>query len=137
MGVSGMFELERAEEKLAEYEKRSAELFSALKEAYRLGDENTDEIRIGNVYDSDGDEIVFEWGERRDLEYAGDMVALQRAFVALLASASDGEKAPRVSGERAEALVAEAKRIKRKREEDARKAQEVITSMDEIIEALR
>ena len=132
-----MLELERAEEILAEYEKKNEELYSSLKETYRLENDDPYDIRIGEVYDSDGDEIVFEWGERRDIEYADDMVALQRTLVALLASASDGEKVPRVSDERAEALVAEARRIKRKREEDVRKAQEVITAMDEIIEALR
>ena len=88
-----MLELKHAEEKLAEYEKKSAELFSALKEAYHLGDENPEEIKIGNVYDSDGDEVVFEWGERRDIEYVDDMVALQRAFVMLLGSASGAGKA--------------------------------------------
>ncbi|MBQ9558090.1 MAG: hypothetical protein IJU94_05725 [Clostridia bacterium] len=132
-----MLEFKHAEEKLAEYEKKSAELFSALKEAYHLGDENPEEIKIGNVYDSDGDEVVFEWGERRDIEYVDDMVALQRAFVMLLGSASGAGKASGVSKERVEALLAEARRIKRKREEDVSKAQEVIAAMDEIIEALR
>lgn len=132
-----MLELERAEEKLAEYEKKSAELYSALKETYRLENDDPDDIRIGEVYDSDGDEIVFEWGERRDIEYADDMVALQRAFVALLGLTSGGEKTSQLFKERAEVLVAEAERIKRKRQEDARKAQEVITAMDEIIMALQ
>jgi len=132
-----MLELERAEEILAEYEKKNEELYLALKETYRIENDDPDDIRIGEVYDSDGDEIVFEWGERRDIEYAGDMVALQRTLVALLASASDGEKTSQLFKERAEVLVAEAERIKRKRQEDIRKAQEVIAAMDEIIMALR
>lgn len=132
-----MLELDHAQEKLAEYEKKSVELYSVLKEAYRLENDDPDDIRIGEVYDSDGDEIVFEWGERRDIEYADDVTAIQRALVALLTSASDGEKASQLFKERAEVLVAEAERIKRKREEDACKAQEVITAMDEVIMALQ
>lgn len=130
-----MENLKHAEEKLAEYEKKSAELFSKLKEAYHLGDEQPDDIKLGNIFDSDGDEIALEWTERRDIDYADVLVAFQRQFVRLLSSATSGDKDELNTAERREVLVSEARRVRAAREDDIRKAEEVVSAMDEIIAA--
>ena len=130
-----MENLKHAEEKLAEYEKKSEELFSKLKEAYHLGDEQPDDIKLGNIFDNDGDEIVLEWSERRDIEYADDLVTLQRQFVKLLDSATADDKNELNTAKRREVLVSEARRAKAAREDDIRKAEEVVAAMDEIIAA--
>ena len=79
-------------------------------------------------------DIILEWFEHRDLAYISDMIDCQKALLDTLKMAETGDKKALHNANKAfEELVHEARHIKKKRNEDIQKAQEVISLMDEII----
>ena len=79
-------------------------------------------------------DIILEWFEHRDLAYISNMIDCQKALLDTLKIAETGDKkALHNANKTLEELVHEARRIKKKRNEDIQKAQEVIALMDEII----
>ena len=95
-------------------------------EEYDALDTIEDEILSGD--------IILEWFELRDLAYISDMINCQKALLDTLKMAETGDKKALHNANKAfEELVHEARHIKKKRNEDIQKAQEVISLMDEII----
>ena len=79
-------------------------------------------------------ELLLEWFDHRDLEYISNMISCQQALLDTLKAAECGDKKSLHNANKAfENLVHEARRIKKKRNEDIQKAQETIALMDEII----
>ena len=119
------------ENKMESLAKARTEFLTEVKQECNLNDEDDldvieDEIRSG--------EIILEWFEHRDLAYIGDMIDCQKALIDMLKMAETGDKKALHNANKAfDELVHEARRIKKKRNEDIQKAQEVIALMDEII----
>lgn len=95
------------------------------------GDHNDLDVIEDEILSGD---IILEWFEHRDLAYISDMIACQKALIDKLKTAETGDKKALHNANKAfDELVHEARRIKKKRNEDIQKAQEVIALMDEII----
>lgn len=71
--------------------------------------------------------MFLEWFEHRDLAYIGDMIDCQKDLIDMLKMAETGDKKALHNANKAfDELVHEARCIKKKRNEDIQKAQEVI-----------
>ena len=80
-------------------------------------------------------DIILEWFEHRDFAYISDMIDCQKALLDTLKVAETGDKKALHNANKAfEELLHEARRIKKKRNEDIQKAQDVIALMNEIIQ---
>ena len=122
--------LETAKAKLEQLLDAEENVRLELRDAYDLDSAD-------DVYEAaDQGEIVLSWREDRDIDYATDGVNCQKMLVgALELLASGDKKAAHNADKTLEVLVHEARRIRKGAEDDARKAQEIITLMNEILAA--
>jgi hypothetical protein len=121
------------ENKLESLAKARTEFLTEVKQQCNLNDEDYNDLDV--IEDEIlSEEIILEWFEHRDLAYIGDMIDCQKALIDMLKMAETGDKKALHNANKAfDELVHEARRIKKKRNEDIQKAQEVIALMDEII----
>ena len=122
------------ENKLESLAKARTELLTEVKQECNLDNEEYNDLDVIEDEILSGD-IILEWFEHRDLAYISDMIDCQKALLDTLKMAETGDKKALHNANKAfEELVCEARRIKKKRNEDIQKAQEVIALMDEIIQ---
>ena len=125
--------LKQQENKLESLAKARKVFLTEVKQECNLDDEEYDDLDTIEDEILSGD-IIIEWFEHRDLAYISDMINCQKALLDTLKMAETGDKKALHNANKAfEELVHEARRIKKKRNEDIQKAQEVIALMDEII----
>jgi hypothetical protein len=125
--------LKQQENKLESLAKARTEFLTEVKQECNLNDEDYNDLDAIEDKILSG-EIILEWFEHRDLAYIGDMIDCQKALIDMLKMAETGDKKALHNANKAfDELVHEARRIKKKRNEDIQKAQEVIALMDEII----
>lgn len=107
-------------------EKQEA-LLDEIKDNYDLDEEDClDAIACGD--------IELEWDEQRDVGYADDAVRCQEMLVRALELLNAGDKKSVHNANKAfETLVHQARKVKKDREEDIKKAQELVCLMNEII----
>ena len=125
--------LKQQENKLESLAKARTELLTEVKQECNLDNEGYNDLDVIEDEVLSGD-IILEWFEHRDLAYISDMIDCQKALLDTLKMAETGDKKALHNANKAfEELVHEARHIKKKRNEDIQKAQEVISLMDEII----
>ena len=113
-------------------QKRSA-LYLEIKESYALDDDCEDAASVENAIDEG--EIDLEWNELRDISYIDASVRCQEALIHALELLKKGDKkSVHNANKELEVLVGEARRIRKSGEDDLKKAQEIISSMNEIID---
>ena len=129
-----MNSLETAKERLDLLIKKQEELFLTIKEDYDLDDEDCEDAESVQSAINCGD-ITLEWDENRDVDYADDAVRCQQMLVRALELIEAGDKKSIHNANKTlETLVREARKIRKDKEEDVKKAQEVISLMNEIID---
>ncbi len=129
-----MNSLGTAKEKLDLLIKNQVQLLLTIKEDYDLDDEDCEDAESVQSAINCGD-ITLEWDENRDVDYADDAVRCQQMLVRALELLEVGDKKSAHNANKAlETLVREARRIRKDKEEDVKKAQEVISLMNEIID---
>ena len=120
-----MNHLDTAKQKLDALLEEQETLLGKIKGNYDLEEEDCIE---------DGD-VVLEWDDQRDIDYADDAVRCQQMLVHALELIETGDKKSAHNANKAlETLVREARKIRKDKEEDVKKAQEVISMMNEIID---
>lgn len=123
-----MRDSEAAKAQLDLYLEKQAALFSELKDTYDLDDADAVER---SIYRGD---INLEWFEQREVSYAADIVRCQQMLVRAFALLETGDQKSLHNANKAfETLVSEARRIRKDKSEDIRKAQEVISELDKMI----
>ena len=121
------------ENKLESLAKVRKVFLTEVKQECNLDNEEYNDLDVIEDEVLSGD-IILEWFEHRDLAYISNMIDCQKALLDTLKMAETGDKKALHNANKAfEELVHEARRIKKKRNEDIQKAQEVIALMDEII----
>lgn len=129
-----MNSLGTAKEKLDSLIKKQEELLLTIKEDYDLDNEDCEDAESVQSAIDCGD-ITLEWDENRDVDYADDAVRCQQMLVHALELIETGDKKSAHNANKAlETLVREARKIRKDKEEDVKKAQEVISLMNEIID---
>lgn len=128
-----MNSLETAKERLDLLIKNQVQLLLTIKEDYDLDDEDCEDAESVQSAINCGD-ITLEWDENRDVDYADDAVRCQQRLVRALELLEVGDKKSTHNADKAlEILVREARRVRKDKEEDVKKAQELVSLMDEII----
>ena len=128
-----MNSLETAKERLDLLIKNQVQLLLTIKEDYDLDDEDCEDAESVQSAINCGD-ITLEWDENRDIDYADDAVRCQQRLVCALELLEVGDKKSTHNANKAlEILVREARRVRKDKEEDVKKAQELVSLMDEII----
>ena len=126
--------LKQQENKLESLETARKVFLTEVKQECNLDNEEYNDLDVIEDEVLSGD-IILEWFELRDLAYISDMINCQKALLDTLKMAETGDKKALHNANKAfEELVHEARHIKKKRNEDIQKAQEVIALMDEIIQ---
>ena len=129
-----MNSLGTAKEKLDLLIQKQEEILLTIKEVYDLDDEDCEDAESVQNAIACGD-ITLEWDENRDIDYADDAVRCQQMLVHALELIETGDKKSAHNANKAlETLVREARKIRKDKEEDVKKAQEVISLMNEIID---
>ena len=129
-----MNSLGTAKEKLDLLIQKQEEILLTIKEDYDLDDEDCEDAESIQNAIACGD-ITLEWDEIRDIDYADDAVRCQQMLVHALELIETGDKKSAHNANKAlETLVREARKIRKDKEEDVKKAQEVISLMNEIID---
>jgi len=129
-----MNSLGTAKEKLDLLIQKQEEILLTIKEVYDLDDEDCEDAESVQNAIAWGD-ITLEWDENRDIDYADDAVRCQEMLVCALELLNAGDKKSAHNANKAlETLVREARKIRKDKEEDVKKAQEVISLMNEIID---
>ena len=121
------------EKKLESLAKARKVFLTEVKQECNLDNEEYNDLDVIEDEVLSGD-IILEQFEHRDLAYISNMIDCQKALLDTLKMAETGDKKALHNANKAfEELVCEARRIKKKRNEDIQKAHEVIALMDEII----
>lgn len=129
-----MNSLETAKERLDLLIKKQEEILLIIKEDYDLDDEDCEDASSVQSAIDCGD-ITLEWDEYRDVDYADNAVRCQQMLVRALELIQAGDKKSTHNANKAlETLVREARRVRKGKEEDVKKAQDVISLMNEIID---
>ena len=129
-----MNSLGTAKEKLDLLIQKQEKILLKIKENYDLDDEDCEDAESVQSAIDCGD-ITLEWDENRDIDYANDAVRCQQMLVHALELIETGDKKSAHNANKAlETLVREARKIRKDKEEDVKKAQEVISLMNEIID---
>ena len=125
--------IEPAKNKLDALLEKQSELYLEIRENYALDDDYEDAASVENaIY---GGEIDLEWNDLRDISYVDASVRCQKALVDALELLKKGDKkSVHNANKELEILVGEARRIRKSGDDDLRKAQEIISSMNEIID---
>ena len=125
--------IEPAKNKLDTLLQKRSELYLEIKESYALDDDCEDAASVENAIDEG--EIDLEWNELRDISYIDASVRCQEALIHALELLKKGDKkSVHNANKELEVLVGEARRIRKSGEDDLKKAQEIISSMNEIID---
>ena len=125
--------LESAKKNLDTLREKRCELYLEIKESYALDDDCEDAASVKNAIDEG--EINLEWNELRDISYIDASVHCQEALVHALELLEKGDKkSMHNANKELEVLVGKARRIKNAGDNDLKKAQEIISSMNRIIE---
>ena len=125
--------IELAKNKLGTLLQKRSELYLEIKENYALDDDCEDAASVENAIDEG--EIDLEWNELRDISYIDALVRCQEALIHALELLKKGDKkSVHNANKELEVLVGEARRIRKSGEDDLKKAQEIISSMNEIID---
>ena len=125
--------IEPAKNKLDTLLQKLFELYIEIKERYALDDDCEDAASVENAIDEG--EIDLEWNELRDISYIDASVRCQEALIHALELLKKGDKKSlHNANKELEVLVGEARRIRKAGEDDLKKAQEIISSMNEIID---
>ncbi|MBR6650360.1 MAG: hypothetical protein IKL36_03010 [Clostridia bacterium] len=125
--------LETAKERLGLLIKNQVQLLLTIKEDYDLDDEDCEDAESVQSAINCGD-ITLEWDENRDVDYADDAVRCQQMLVRALELIEAGDKKSIHNANKAlETLIREARKVRKDKEEDVKKAQELVSLMDEII----
>ena len=125
--------IEPAKNKLDTLLQKRSELYLEIKERYALDDDCEDAASVENAIDEG--EIDLEWNELRDISYIDASVRCQEALIHALELLKKGDKkSVHNANKDLEVLVGEARRIRKSGEDDLKKAQEIISSMNEIID---
>ena len=125
--------IELAKNKLDTLLQKRSELYLEIKESYALDDDCEDAASVENAIDEG--EIDLEWNELRDISYIDALVRCQEALIHALELLKKGDKkSVHNANKELEVLVGKARRIRKSGEDDLRKAQEIISSMNEIID---
>ena len=125
--------IEPAKNKLDTLLQKQSELYLEIKESYALDDDCEDAASVENAIDEG--EIDLEWNELRDISYIDALVRCQEALIHALELLKKGDKkSVHNANKELEVLVGEARRIRKSGEDDLKKAQEIISSMNEIID---
>ena len=125
--------IEPAKNKLDTLLHKRSELYLEIKESYALDDDCEDAASVENAIDEG--EIDLEWNELRDISYIDASVRCQEALIHALELLKKGDKkSVHNANKELEVLVGEARRIRKSGEDDLKKAQEIISSMNEIID---
>ena len=125
--------IEPAKNKLDTLLQKQSELYVEIKESYALDDDCEDAASVENAIDEG--EIDLEWNELRDISYIDALVRCQEALIHALELLKKGDKkSVHNANKELEVLVGEARRIRKSGEDDLKKAQEIISSMNEIID---
>ena len=125
-----MNSLETANKKLDLLVEKKNALLLRIKDDYDLEDETDVESAI------DDEDVSLEWEECREIDYADSSVRCQQMLVDALELLETGDKKSVHNANKAlETLVRVARKIRKEKTEDIQKAQEVISLMDEIINA--
>lgn len=125
--------IEPAKNKLDTLLQKRSELYLEIKESYALDDDCENAASVENAIDEG--EIDLEWNELRDISYIDALVRCQEALIHALELLKKGDKkSVHNANKELEVLVGEARRIRKSGEDDLKKAQEIISSMNEIID---
>ena len=126
-----MSSLEQAKNRLAEYRQKEKEVLCWIKSFYDDADSYEDDDAVKNAI---GDDIILEWDDQRDIIYTSDTVECQEKLITALEMLEQGDKESIHNAKKAfEVLVNEARQIKKDREREIEKAQNVVDAMNEII----
>lgn len=129
-----MNSLDTAKERLDLLLQKQEEILLTIKEDYDLDDEACEDAESVQAAIDCGD-ITLEWDENRDVDYADDAVRCQQMLVRALELLEVGDKKSTHNANKAlEILVREARRVRKDKTEDVKKAQEIISLMNEIID---
>ena len=129
-----MNSLETAKERLDLLIKNQVQLLLTIKEDYDLDDEDCEDAESVQSGINCGD-ITLEWDENRDIDYADEAVRCQQMLVRALELVEAGDKKSAHNANKAlETLVRTARKVKKDKTEDVKKAQEIISLMNEIID---
>lgn len=113
---------------------KQEEILFTIKEDYDLDDEACEDAESVQTAIDCGD-ITLEWDENRDIDYADEAVRCQQMLVRALELVEAGDKKSAHSANKAlETLVRTARKVKKDKTEDVKKAQEIISLMNEIID---
>lgn len=125
--------LETAKKQLDLLAEKKDDLFLRIKDDYDLEDESCEGAAAVESAIDDGD-VPLEWEEYREIDYVDSSLRCQQMLVDALALLEAGDKKSIHNANKAlETLVREARKIRKEKNEDIQKAQEVISLMDEII----
>ena len=125
--------IEPAKNKLDTLLQKRSELYLEIKESYALDDDCENAASVENAIDEG--EIDLEWNELRDISYIDALVRCQEALIHALELLKKGDKkSVHNANKELEVLVGEARRIRKSGEDNLKKAQEIISSMNEIID---
>ena len=121
------------ENKLESLFKARIAFLTEVKQECKLNDEAYNDLDVIEDEILSG-ELFLEWFDQRDFTYINDMIGCQQALLETLKVAENEDKKSLHNANKAfEELVHEARRIKKKRNEDIQKAKETIALIDEII----
>ena len=112
---------------------RKKGLLIELRDIYELDEEDceSEENILGALYSGD---IFPEWYELRDIEYLDSMISGKKLLIrAIELYEKNDSKSLHNANKAFETLVGDLRRIKKEKKDDIEKAQEVIDTIDEII----
>lgn len=129
-----MSRLEQLKEKLEVLEDRKREFLFKMKDIYELDEEECEreEDILDTLYSG---EISPEWYELRDIEYLDSMISGKKLLIRAieLYEKKNNSKSLHNANKAFETLVGDLRTIKKEKKDDIEKAQEVIDTIDEII----
>lgn len=114
-------------------EKRKRDFLSEMRDIHELDEEDceTAEDILDAMYSGD---IFPEWYELRDIEYLDSMISGKKLLIrAIELYEKNDSKSLHNANKSFETLVGDLRRIKKEKKDDIEKAQEVIDTIDEII----
>lgn len=128
-----MNRLNELKEQLDILEERRRTFLFKMKDIYELDEEDceTEDDILDAIYSGD---IFPEWYELRDIEYLDSMISGKQLLIRAIELYEKNEsKSLHNANKTFETLVGDLRRIKKEKKEDIKKAQEVIDTIDEII----
>ncbi len=128
-----MRDVDTLKSELKGLEERKKGLLIGLRDIYELDEEDCEreEDILDTLYSGD---IFPEWYELRDIEYYDSMISGKKLLIrAIELYEKNDSKSLHNANKSFETLVGDLRRIKKEKKDDIEKAQEVIDTIDEII----